>query len=413
MPHLPPPRSAYLHIPFCHRRCYYCDFAVVPLGDAADSEGGPGSRSIREYLALLLGEIAAAPKGPALATIYIGGGTPSLLSADQITELLEALRRRFGIQQGAEITLEMDPASFDRDQLKAVLAAGINRISLGGQSFDDAVLDQLGRRHRQQDLLEAAEWLRAALRDRTLRSWSLDLIQNLPGQTLEHWRRQLLKAVATGAPHLSVYDLSIEVGTVFHRRQQRGELDLPPEDQAVQMMAMTSHLLADAGFSRYEISSHALPGHGSRHNRVYWSGAGWWGFGMGATGAPWGERLARPRTREAYRNWLQSAADQDLAVGFALDDRLLVGLRRREGVCLSALEGAAQEALLERWTPFIQAGLLSCQAGRWCLSDPEGMALSNRVLLEVLLWWEEWASVAVPTPAGRPQRSDVPAPEPG
>ena len=267
MPYPLPPRSAYLHIPFCHRRCYYCDFAVVPLGDRVDARDGPGSRSIEDYLQLLHREIASASSGPPLSTVYIGGGTPSLLTVDQIAALLAALRKRFGLQQGAEITLEMDPASFDHDQLIAVLAAGVNRISLGGQSFDDAVLMDLGRRHRRADLLEACRWMRAARRDGSLQSWSLDLIQNLPSQTFDHWDDQLSQAIATQAPHLSVYDLSIEPGTVFARRAERAELDLTEEDLAVRLMAHTSARLAAAGLSRYEISNHARPGHASRRWR--------------------------------------------------------------------------------------------------------------------------------------------------
>ena len=408
MPHPLPPRSAYLHIPFCHRRCYYCDFAVVPLGDKASGEAGPGSASIRDYLALLHRDIAASDSGPPLSTIYIGGGTPSLLSPDQIGALLDSLRRRFGIQEGAEITLEMDPASFDQQQLRAVLARGINRVSLGGQSFDDLVLQQLGRRHRGRDLQDACRWMEAARSDGSLRSWSLDLIQNLPGQTLDHWRDQLQQAVRTGAPHLSVYDLSVEPGTVFDRRQRRGDLDLPLEEDAVQLMALTSSLLASAGFSRYEISNHARPGHASRHNRVYWSGAGWWGFGMGATAAPWGQRIARPRTREAYRDWLNQAGEVCERLSLPLDDLLLVGLRRREGVDLEALGCPAIDDLLQRWQPFIDRGLLECAAGRWRLRDPEGMALSNQVLVEVLLWWEEQMTAATPSSAKPAQTALAP-----
>ncbi|AII44044.1 hypothetical protein KR100_11850 [Synechococcus sp. KORDI-100] len=399
MPHPFPPRSAYLHIPFCHRRCYYCDFAVVPLGDKASGEAGPGSASIRDYLALLHRDIAASDSGPPLSTIYIGGGTPSLLSPDQIGALLDSLRCRFGIQQGAEITLEMDPASFDQRQLQAVLAAGINRVSLGGQSFDDLVLQQLGRRHRSCDLQNACGWLQAAWSDGTLHSWSLDLIQNLPGQTLDHWQLQLHQAVQTGAPHISVYDLSVEPGTVFERLQQRGELDLPEEEDAVQLMGLTSTYLADAGLSCYEISNHARPGHASRHNRVYWSGAGWWGFGMGSTAAPWGERIARPRTRETYRDWLNQGSGSGERRRLPLDDLLLVGLRRREGVNLEALGCPAIGNLLQRWQPFIDRGLLECAAGRWRLCDPAGMALSNQVLVEVLLWWEEQTTAATPSSA--------------
>ena len=429
MPYPSPPRSAYLHIPFCHRRCYYCDFAVVPLGDRAHANGGPGSASIRDYLTLLHREIAVAPWGPPLATVYIGGGTPSLLTAAQIQALLEALQNRFGLQQGAEITLEMDPASFDRRQLVAVLKAGVNRISLGGQSFDDAVLAGLGRRHRRADLLEACRWMREALRQGELRSWSLDLIQNLPGQTRRSWEHQLAQAIAMEAPHLSVYDLSVEPGTVFDRRQQRGELDLPDQELAAELMTLTSQRLGAAGLSRYEISNHARPGHASRHNRVYWSGAGWWGFGMGATSAPWGERHARPRTRETYRLWLEQASNAAVPAsgdtvsrdsvlwpdaGIPLDDLLLVGLRRREGVDLEALGCPSPDDLLKRWQPFIAEGLLLGEAGRWRLSDPAGMALSNRVLVEVLLWWEALSDVdRAPSPAGLPRTAAAPAAERG
>ena len=400
MPYPFPPRSAYLHIPFCHRRCYYCDFAVVPLGDQARGDAGPGSRSIREYLSLLHREIASAPGGPPLSTVYIGGGTPSLLCPDQIGGLLDALAEKFGLQPGAEITLEMDPATFDCEQLSTVLARGVNRISLGGQSFDDAVLEQLGRRHRQRDLHAAIDWLGQAWRDGALRSWSLDLIQNLPGQTLDAWDGQLDQAIASQAPHLSIYDLSVEPGTVFDRQRSLGTLKLPEDDLAVALMERTTHRLAAAGLSRYEISNHARPGHASRHNRVYWSGAGWWGFGMGATSAPWGVRLARPRTRAAYAEWLDHPPEELIAkAGLPMDDQLLVGLRRREGVTLQGLDA---DALVRRWQPFVERGWLQQRAGRWCLTDPEGMALSNQVLIEVILWWEECCSgSAGPNPSTR------------
>ena len=171
-----PPRSAYLHIPFCHRRCFYCDFPVVPLGDRAGGAAGQsGSRSIEAYLELITAEIEASPPGPPLSTVYVGGGTPSMLTAEQLQALLRSLRKRFGFAPGAEISLELDPASFDQARLQGYLQAGVNRVSLGGQSFDDAVLERLGRRHRRADLLEAATWLQAARAQGQLVSWSLDL----------------------------------------------------------------------------------------------------------------------------------------------------------------------------------------------------------------------------------------------
>jgi oxygen-independent coproporphyrinogen-3 oxidase len=378
---------------------------VVPLGDrAAADPGAPGSASIAAYLQLLHREIANAPAGPPLSTVYVGGGTPSLLSVEQLRALLEALRRRYGLAAGAELTLELDPASFDQQRLAGYLAAGVTRVSLGGQSFSDAVLDSLGRRHRCADLLEAAAWLQQAQRSGRLQSWSLDLIQGLPGQSLSDWREQLEQAINLRPPHLSVYDLIVEPGTVFERLEQRGALNLPESDLAADLMELTARRLAAAGYGHYEISNYALPGHASRHNRVYWSGAGWWGFGMGATAAPWGLREARPRTREGYATWLEQvdaarwqhdapSAPQP-AAGMPLDERWMVGLRRREGVRLQV-----PQALRRRWQPFIERGLLLHEGPRWRLRDPEGLALSNAVLRELLEWWEEEGSaVADPPP---------------
>ncbi len=399
------PRSAYLHIPFCHRRCFYCDFAVVPLGDRADAFGGAGSASIEAYLEQLKAEIALSPKGPALATIYVGGGTPSLLRPDQIAALLQQLRTHFGVQSGAEITLEMDPATFNPADLQALISAGVTRVSLGGQSFDDVRLAAIGRRHRRQDVLEACHWLQMALQLGELSSWSLDLIRNLPEQDDQEWEAQLEQAVALDVPHLSIYDLSVEPGTVFAWRAKRGELVLPEEEAAADRIALTTGRLRRAGYCRYEISNFARPGHASRHNRVYWSGAGWWAFGLGATSAPWGERLARPRTRESYGSWLKeqhvqldSSLLQDAAASMPLDDRLLVGLRCHEGVDLLDLARCCGwnewrcsrdlPGLEARWQSYVAQGLMERFGRRWRLSDPNGMALSNQILVEVVEWWE-------------------------
>ena len=397
----PLPRSAYLHIPFCHRRCFYCDFPVVPLGDrAGGAPGQTGSRSIEAYLELLCGEIEASPAGPPLSTIYVGGGTPSMLTAEQLRAVLRSLKRRYGFAPGAEISLELDPASFDQTRLQGYLRAGVNRVSLGGQSFDDDVLERLGRRHRRRDLLEAAAWLQQARAQGELSSWSLDLIQSLPGATAEHWRAQLEQALALEPPHLSVYDLIVEPGTVFERLESSGELQLPEEDLSADLMELTAGTLAAAGFGHYEISNYALPGHASRHNRVYWSGAGWWGFGMGATAAPWGVRQPRPRTREGYAAWLQQdPGELGPPQPMPNDERVMVGLRRREGVLLTPLlAGLDPAGLMQRWQPYLERGLLRREGQRWRLSDPEGLALSNAVLREWLDWWEEQAEGPPPSP---------------
>jgi oxygen-independent coproporphyrinogen-3 oxidase len=391
---------------------------VVPLGDRAGADPGqPGSASISHYLAQLLQEVAVAPPGPPLSTVYVGGGTPSLLAPHQLRELLAALRHHFGIAPGAELSLELDPASFDEGRLAGYLAAGITRVSLGVQSFDDAALEQLGRRHRRTDALQAAAWLRAAQGRGQLGSWSLDLIQALPGQTLEAWRQQLRQAMALEPPHLSIYDLILEPGTVFERLERRGQLDLPEHDLAADLQECTVRELAAAGYGHYEVSNYARPGHASRHNRVYWSGAGWWGFGLGATAAPWGRRQARPRTREAYGAWLAqqleppagpAAADPAAEPGLPFDERVLVGLRRREGVALQPLAAAtgvgadALAALQMAWQPYRQAGVLLREGPRWRLSDPEGLALSNAVLRELMAWWADWGPPGAADPPPSP-----------
>ena len=415
-----PPRSAYLHLPFCHRRCFYCDFPVVPLGDRAGGEPGlPGSLSIEAYLTLLEREIATAAAGPPLSTVYLGGGTPSLLTPGQVDRLLQVLATRFGVAPGAEITLELDPASFDQRRLAGYLEVGINRVSLGAQSFDDSVLTALGRRHRGQDVSQASAWLDHAWGKGGLHSWSLDLIQAVPGQQWRDWQAQLRQALACRPPHLSVYDLTIEPGTVFGRRAERGELQLPDEDLAADLMELTWTELNRAGYGHYEISNYALPGHASRHNRVYWSGAAWWGFGMGATGAPSGRREARPRTRQGYADWLDASRPEAIPQTMPVDDLLLVGLRRREGVPLPRLLAQAGltavaatralESLRFALQPWLQAGLLLEEGPRWRLSDPSGLAVSNAVLRCLLGWWADqdfsgWPAncAALPEPGSAP-----------
>ena len=417
---LPPPRAAYLHIPFCLRRCFYCDFPVVPLGDRADGSRNP---AIASYLETLCCEIATSADGPPLSTVYFGGGTPSLLTPPQVAGLLEALQRRYGLAPGAEITLEMDPATFDEARLQAVLAAGINRVSLGGQSFDDAVLQGLGRHHRRAHLVQAAAWLHQARQQGLLNSWSLDLIQGLPSlaggpdvhsppEAIGHWRLQLDQALALAPPHLSIYDLSIEPGTVFARRLQQGQLDLPEDDLAADLMELTAERLRRAGYGRYEISSYALPSHTSRHNRVYWSGAPWWGFGMGATEAPFGRRVAKPRTRDGYGQWLEERNPfaSEPSTPFPLDERVIVGLRRREGVNMvelltdEGLGSAALSGLQAHLIPWLESGRLRIEGSRWRLSDPEGLAVSNSVLRDFLEWW-----MGRPAGQGCPADGSIPA----
>ena len=401
-----PPRSAYVHIPFCHKRCFYCDFSIIPLGDSAEAPGSPGITSINAYLDLLHKEILFTPKGPPLSTIYLGGGTPSLLKKDEVGSLLNNLQRKFGFQDGAEITMEVDPATFLEKDLKGYLELGINRLSLGGQSFNDSTLSAIGRKHNCSQLIEACKWVNNLFKNGMLRSWSLDLIQNLPGSNISNWSKELEQAVETEAPHLSIYDLTIEPETVFGRRHKQGKLNIPIESVAQNIDLATNIYLKKRGFSRYEISSYSLPGHASRHNRMYWSGSGWWGFGMGATSSPWGERLSRPRTIKGYKKWVEQQEIKlsektlffEQSSPMPLDELLMIGLRRREGVHFEELaknvgwtqkEFDKNSKLLEKyWRNFLKEGYVLKQNGRYFLSNPKGLQISNQILIQMFLWWD-------------------------
>ncbi len=401
-----PPRSAYVHIPFCHKRCFYCDFSIIPLGDSAEGPGSPGITSINAYLDLLHREISIAPNGPPLSTIYLGGGTPSLLNKNELGDLFENLHMKFGFQDGAEITMEVDPATFSKNDLEEYIEIGINRFSLGGQSFDNKTLVSIGRKHSRLQLLEACDWVNKLFKKGKLRSWSLDLIQNLPGLTLTKWVKELEQAVQTEAPHLSIYDLNIEPETVFGRMHKKGKLKIPIESEAQKIDLETNRYLKNIGYSRYEISSYSLPGHASRHNRMYWSGSGWWGFGMSATSAPWGERFSRPRTIAGYKKWIEQQESQLLektlfieeSSPMPLDELFMIGLRRREGVHFEELAmnfGWTQKecfkhskSLEKYWLKFFNDGYLLKKNGRYFLSNPNGMQISNQILIQMFLWWD-------------------------
>ena len=243
------PRSAYVHIPFCHRRCFYCDFAVIPMGDNIQPINGIGSNTVKEYLHFLHKEILSIKHKSPLSTIYLGGGTPSILDPQQIRELINLFRDNYGIDYGAEITMEVDPASFNEDELYGFISAGINRFSLGVQSFNNHILKNAGRRHSCEDSEKSCSWLKKTYDLGLIKSWSLDLIQNLPLSGFSKWQEDLKKTLIYTPPHLSIYDLSIENGTVFKKLSDIGKLELPSEDESLKNSELTSQILKGSGDS--------------------------------------------------------------------------------------------------------------------------------------------------------------------
>lgn len=383
------PSSAYVHIPFCRRRCFYCDFPVKVVGDRARGEN---SRSISYYVEAISQEIVTTPNiGKSLETVFFGGGTPSLLSAHQINQILASLERQFGLSSSAEISMEIDPGTFDLEQLQGYIEAGINRVSMGVQTFEMELLQSCGRSHSVDDIWRSIEIINRA----KVPSFSLDLISGLPHQTLAQWQESLATAVKIAPNHISIYDLTIEPVTAFGRYYQPGVSPLPTDELTAQMYRQGQEILSSAGYEHYEISNYARTGHQCRHNRVYWENRPYYGFGMGATSYVQGQRYTRPRTTTQYYDWVSKyAADCGVIdcpltpVEERLLETLMLGLRLKEGVNLSNLSqlfGAATVEKIERclqpyqkhhWIEFVEN-----ESSKYVqLTDPEGFLFSNVVL---------------------------------
>jgi putative oxygen-independent coproporphyrinogen III oxidase len=381
------PTAAYIHIPFCRRRCFYCDFAISVVGD---TKHGGNSGTIAQYLPHLLAEIRTAiPRSP-LKTIFFGGGTPSLLTPEQLGTIIQTLIDHLGLAPEAELSMEIDPGTFDLAKLQGFQQAGINRFSFGIQAFQAELLANCGRSHTLEDIDRALTHITAA----GVQNFSLDLISGLPTQTLEDWSYGLDRAIAINPPHLSIYDLTIEPGTPFGKQLRPGDRPLPDDDTTAAMYRMAHDRLTAAGYNHYEISNYAKPGFQCRHNRVYWENQPFYGFGMGATSFVGGDRIARPRTLQTYYDWqpepLCETPPQIL-------DVLMTGLRLREGLALGSLVETFGQILVERvvkavgrympqWVEPIEGpsdDLRSVLDHRLRLTCPEGFLFSNVVLIKL------------------------------
>ncbi|MCW6035654.1 radical SAM family heme chaperone HemW [Spirulina subsalsa FACHB-351] len=377
--------SAYVHIPFCRRRCFYCDFPISVLGDRIQGEA---SGSIVQYIEVLGREIALTKPTAPLETIFFGGGTPSLLAPSQLGLILDALAAQFGIREGAEISLEIDPDTFTLEQVQGYQALGVNRFSLGVQAFQDELLHRAGRSHSREDIFQAV----GDLRQGGIVNFSLDLISGLPGQTLTEWEESLKEAIALAPTHISCYDLVLEPVTAFGKQYEAGKHPLPSDEITAQMYRTARDLLTSAGFEHYEISNYAQKGWQCRHNRVYWENRPYWGFGMGAASYVGGRRLTRPRTRREYYDWVEGLS---LGTGETEGDvisecdrlleTLMLGLRLSEGLKLANFSPEITQKILTGVQPYIQQGwvIYSPHSTRLQLTDPDGFLFSNTILSDL------------------------------
>jgi putative oxygen-independent coproporphyrinogen III oxidase len=336
---MPRPFGVYVHFPYCTFRCPYCDFAVT-------TERPPADRRYARAVLAELGSRLGAFEGLAARTLYVGGGTPSLWDPAELADLVAALRGRLRLDPDAEITVEANPESTDAERLRAWRAAGVNRISIGVQSFDPAVLAKLGRQHGP-DAAERAIRLAAEL----VGNVSVDLIYAARRSSVAIARTDAERAVAAGAAHVSAYALTVDAAVLaeevpFVRLARAGRLPLPPPEDAVAQARAIRGALRRAGLRRYEISNFARPGRESVHNRLYWEGASYLGLGAGAVGCvPAGDGAVRYANHRDANRWFEDVeagrhptADEDrIDAQAARNERVMLGLRTAGGVALAAL----------------------------------------------------------------------------
>ncbi len=373
------PLAIYIHVPFCVKKCSYCDFnAYSGMGDLAAS-----------YVSAVRQEIRRSPyRGRCVHTVFFGGGTPTYLSAGQLAAILGEIRDAFQIDSGAEVSAEANPTSVDAAKFAAMRDAGFNRLSIGVQSFNDLLLKRVDREHSADEAEEAVRRARVA----GFRNLSIDLMFALPGQSLEQWEATLDRALSLETEHLSVYALTIEPGTRFERLHAGGKLDLPDEDAELAMYERAVERITAAGFEHYEVSNFARPGFRARHNLVYWCNEEYAGFGPGAVSYVDGCRWTNEKYPARYIEKVEAGQDlaiesERLAPAAAMSETLIQGLRLREGISLDRLgDRYGLDAATQYDEPLRKLegrGLVELRDGRIRLTDA-GLLLANDVALELL-----------------------------
>lgn len=387
----------YIHIPFCEKKCEYCDFLSGPAN----------AREMADYMKALKKEIllwAPAAGGHLVTSIFIGGGTPSILPAGEIEGLMELIRQEYHLSEEAEITIEANPGTVSLEQLKSYRACGINRISIGLQSTEEELLKRLGRIHSYEDFLMAFQMARMA----GFRNINVDLMSGIPGQSLSEWEETLKKITLLRPEHISAYGLIIEEGTRFHEKYAADEarreagyepMFLPSEELERQMYQLTEKLLQEKGYQRYEISNYARAGKACRHNIGYWKREEYLGFGLGAASLFRETRWSNTRNRNTYVNYLareefplEEESLEKLSLTAQMEEYMFLGLRMMEGIRRSDFEKAFAHSLEgifgDRLIRLKKEGLLEMEEGRIRLSE-KGIDLSNYVFSQFLLEGDE------------------------
>ena len=374
--------SLYIHIPLCVKKCAYCDFA---------SFSGRMAQRAR-YVQAVCREIRAQAAFfgcRRVHTVFLGGGTPTLLTGGQVQAILNTVRACFDLTDGAEITMEGNPGTLTMESLRAYRLAGVNRLSLGVQSFDDALLAAIGRIHTSGEATQAVRMARAA----GFENLNLDLMLGLPGQTAAQWGDTLRRAIALAPEHLSCYSLILEEGTPLFASVQAGTCaPLPDEDAMEEMDALTDRLTREAGYAHYEVSNYARPGRQCRHNVVYWECLPYLGVGLGAHSDLDGKRFYNPADWEAYLRMAEEGGAARAAEGAntredRMFERMMMGLRQVRGVDAARFARDFGTEIARVWPETVaemtRGGLMACNKERIFLTA-RGMQVMNGVLVRLM-----------------------------
>ncbi|AYY68805.1 oxygen-independent coproporphyrinogen III oxidase [Streptococcus sp. FDAARGOS_521] len=337
------PTSAYVHIPFCTQICYYCDFPKVFIKN----------QPVDAYLQALIREFRSYDITE-LRTLYIGGGTPTSISAVQLDYLLTELSRDLNLNTLEEFTIEANPGDLTVDKIEVLQKSAVNRVSLGVQTFNDKHLKRIGRSHNEAQIYSTIDALKTA----GFQNISIDLIYALPGQTMDDVRSNVAKALSLNIPHLSLYSLILEHHTVFMNKMRRGKLHLPTEDLEAEMFEYIISEMERNGFEHYEISNFTKPGFESRHNLMYWDNVEYYGVGAGASGYLDGIRY---RNRGPIQHYLKGVSEGNarlseevLSKNEMMEEELFLGLRKKEGVSIGKFEQKFGTSFEKRYGQIVQ-----------------------------------------------------------
>ena len=374
--------GVYVHIPFCASRCSYCDFYSTLKLETAGTH----------YVDALIGEAVLRRcelHGEAVRTLYLGGGTPSQLPLPLLSRLVEGLRGALDLHGVEEFTIEANPDDVTPEWCAALPALGVNRVSMGVQSFENRILRAIGRRHTSQQVVKAVE----NLHDVGIGNISLDLIYGLPGQTLDSWAESVDRAIALAPRHVSAYWLTYEPGTRLWRQREQGEVTEVPEDVCIAMYHLLVKRLQEAGFEHYEISNFSLPGYHSRHNSSYWDGTPYLGLGAAAHSYDRNVRRSNPHDLHAYISCIAAGKtaciEEEMTLWERYDERVMLSLRTAAGMDVECLRQEFGDELAGHFLHEVQrhiaAGNIRREGDSRYVLTTDGILLSDSVMRD-LMW---------------------------